>query len=218
MEQAMPLTQVQPKSALRAGGPPPVAPGEPGDGGSRGQRLPDRSYRLALYVVLAPVTMTFAALASSYIVRRGIGGDWRAVELPAVLWLNSFALLFSSVALEAARRGLREGRAGAFTRWWLAATALGVAFLGGQALAWFQLYAAGVGMASNISASFLYLLTAFHTLHLLIGVGALAWVALLALRARVAPPRRLVADLAAVYWHFLDGLWIFLFALMLVWR
>ena len=190
-----------------------------GDAGGRGGPQRNRRvYRTGIWIALAPIVMMFVAFSSASIVRRGLGNDWQPLELPAILWLNTALLVASSLALERARdclnRGLRDG----FSRWWSATTALGVAFLLGQLVAWWQLMDRGVYLASNPSSSFFYVLTAAHGLHLLGGEVALLYVAFQAARAGVGPVPRTAVDVTAVYWHFLGGLWVFIFLLLLVWR
>jgi cytochrome c oxidase subunit 3 len=80
-----------------------------------------------------------------------------------------------------------------------------------------ELRHAGIYVATNPSSSFFYVLTAAHALHLLGGVAALAWVDVQALRLRLGPARRTAIDVTAVFWHFLDGIWIFLMVLFYVW-
>ena len=190
-----------------------------GDEGGRAGPQPNRRvYRTGIWIALAPIMMMFVAFSSAYIVRRGLGKDWQPLELPAILWLNTALLAASSLALERARDCLNRGVRGGFSRWWSATTALGVAFLLGQLGAWWQLTDRGVYLASNPSSSFFYLLTAAHGLHLLGGEVALLYVAFQAARAGLGPARRTAVDVTAVYWHFLGGLWVFIFFLLLVWR
>ena len=91
----------------------------------------------------------------------------------------------------------------------------GVLFLVGQVIAWQQLRAAGLFLATNPSSSFFYVFTAAHGLHLLGGVLALTWILF-------RPTHRLTqgtaTEVAAMYWHFMDGLWVFLFLLFLLGR
>ena len=161
--------------------------------------------------------MVFAALTSAMVVRRGLSGDWVSMHKPPVLWINTAILLASSVALEMARRALKARARDRFNGWWTAGTALGVLFLGGQALAWQQLRDAGVFIATNPSSSFFYIFTASHALHLLGGVIALLYVDVQALRWSLGPGKRTAIDVSAVFWHFLDVLWIYLMALFYLW-
>ena len=89
-----------------------------------------------------------------------------------------------------------------------------MAFLAGQALAWRQLAAPGIYLATNPHSSFFYLLTAVHGVHLLGGIAAVVWVDVRALRWELGPARRTAADVTALYWHFMDGLWVYLLVLL----
>lgn len=174
--------------------------------------------RLGVWMFLATVTMLFAAFASAYIVRRS-GSDWVPIGLPTVLWLNTMALLGSSLALEAgswmgSRRQWRRASAVLGS-----AFALGLAFLAGQVLAWQELMAAGVYMPASPHSAFFYLLTGVHAVHL---VGALAFLGTVCVRtwaglgARDADRWRYMTGLARTVWHFLLGIWVFVFLLLAI--
>jgi len=200
------------------GPPPPVDPGW-GDGGdgSDGRGSSRRASFTGLYVLLAASTMVFAALTSALVVRRGLSDDWASMAKPGILWFNTGVLLASSVVLEVARRALRSGARSKFNIWWTLGTVLGLVFLGGQWTAWQQLRSAGVFIASNPSSSFFYLLTASHAFHLVGGLTALIYVDVQALRLSLGPAKRTRVDISAVFWHFLDGLWLYLMLLFYVW-
>jgi cytochrome c oxidase subunit 3 len=185
------------------------------DSGSRG--VSRRASVTGLMVLLAAVVMFFAALTSAYVVRRGMSNDWEHTALPGVLWINTALLLASSGVLELARRALRAGKREAFNRFWIGGSALGVMFLLGQYAAWRELNAKGIYLSTNPSSSFFYVLTAAHAIHLIGGVVALLYVSIQALRLRLGPGKRTAIDVSAMYWHFLDGLWIYLLVLFLVW-
>ena len=121
------------------------------------------------------------------------------------------------MALELARRALKAGQRESFNRLWTAGSILGVMFLAGQYVAWRQLSAQGIYLSTNPSSSFFYVLTAAHAVHLIGGVLALLYVSVQALRLRLGPGKRTAIDVSAMYWHFLDGLWIYLLILFLVW-
>src|SRR5271169_7137641 len=91
--------------AGRGGGTAPPAGGDD-DGDSSGSRRPvlRRAYFTALQLGLAAIVMFFMALASSYIVRKGLGTDWQRTSMPPVLWFNTAILLFSSVTIVVARK------------------------------------------------------------------------------------------------------------------
>jgi cytochrome c oxidase subunit 3 len=195
-----------------AGGFPPG--GDAGGGGGDGRRnpIPRRAYMTAITLALGGILMFFMALTSSYIVRRGLGTDWKNFALPRILWVNTAILLASSATLQMARKALARGQNEAFRNLWLLTTGLGMLFVGGQLAAWRQLHAAGVYLATNPSSSFFYVFTAAHGVHLLGGVIALLYVAFRSWR-KSRTTQTVAAEVAGVYWHFLDGLWIFLLLL-----
>jgi cytochrome c oxidase subunit 3 len=200
----------------RGGGPGVPAGGDGDGGGDFGGALPAiprRAYFTALQLGLAGIVMFFMALTSSFLVRRGLGGDWVAIALPRLLWLNSLVLLASSVTIEIARRRLDAGRERSFRNWWALSITLGLLFILGQVMAWRQLVAQGIYLSSGPDSSFFYVLTAAHALHLAGGILALFYVALRQWsRSRIN--QATAASLAGIYWHFMDGLWLFLLALL----
>ena len=201
------------------GPPPPIDPGwgggDDGSGGGRGANR--RASFTGLYVLLAASTMLFAAFTSAFVVRRGLSDDWASMPKPPILFVNTVVLLASSVVLDLSRRALKAGERNRFNLWWSVATALGILFLLGQGLAWLRLKDAGIYVASNPSSSFFYVLTAAHAFHLLGGVAALVYVDVQALRLRLGPAKRTAIDVTAIFWHFLDGLWVYLMVLFYVW-
>ena len=185
-----------------------------GDGDGRGSSR-RRSFA-GLFVLLAATTMVFAAFTTALLLRRGVGDDWAPMPKPRILLVNTGILFASSVALDMARRALRAKRRTSFSGWWTAGTLLGVLFLVGQCLAWRQLQAAKVFIGDNPSNAFFYMLTVSHAAHLVGGVTALIWVDVQALRLRLGPAKRTAIDVCAIFWHFLDGIWIYLMVLLYV--
>jgi cytochrome c oxidase subunit 3 len=161
--------------------------------------------------------MAFLALTAALLMRRGISENWISMHKPPILWLNTGVLLASSVALERARRRLHRGDRAEFNRWWTVGTGLGVLFLLGQALAWRELRDAGVYVASTPSTAFFYILTATHAAHLIGGLTALVYVDVQALQFSLGPAKRTAIDCSAIFWHFLDVLWVYLMVLFYVW-
>jgi cytochrome c oxidase subunit 3 len=179
-------------------------------------------YRLGMWVALAGVVMLFTALTSAYIVRAAASNDWRPIAMPGVLWLSTAVIVVSSLTLESARRSLKQERDGVYSRWVLITTLLGLAFLVSQVTAWRQLVRQGVYLSSNPHSSFFYLLTAAHGVHLLGGILALAYLMLRTRSRRTnvgAESRRIgTVDAVSIYWHFMDGLWVYLFLLLFFWK
>lgn len=193
--------------------PPSGDAGDRSDDGSGGRaRVPARAYFTGMSLALVGILMFFMALVSSYIVRKADPG-WRPVELPPLLWVNTIILVASSITLSRALGFLRKHDARQFGRWWGVTTLLGLMFLVGQVLAWRQLAAAGVFLSGNPASSFFYLLTGAHGLHLLGGVVALIYVAMRGWQF-YGSSRSTAAQVTGVYWHFMDGLWVFLILIL----
>ncbi len=170
-----------------------------------------------IWVVLAGVTMTFAAFTSALIVRKGGSNDWQGFTLPSILYFNTLLLIASSVTLEISRRRIASFMGGKPTqvtapaRWLYVTLALGLLFVAGQYMAWVKLRSEGLFLATNPSSSFFYVLTAAHALHVLGGLGGLLNVAGKLHRSVL---RRSTLDATARYWHFMGGLWIYLLLVM----
>lgn len=199
------------------GAKPPVPSGGGDDENRRGGRpeLPQRIYVTGIAIAMAGIFMFFMALVSAFIVRKGLGSDWHSFIMPRILWLNTAILLASSVTLIRARRAFKQNDRPSFRHWWAVTTVLGLFFLAGQLIAWREMVAAGFYLASNASNSFFYVLTAAHGLHLLGGVVALLFVGWGRLRRLTLSTG---TEIVSYYWHFLDGLWVFLFLLLLLGR
>lgn len=179
--------------------------------------VPQRTYVTGMMMTLAGILMFFMALVSAYVVRRGMpNSGWTAIpELPRVLWLNTSLLFSSSASLVFARSRFRAEDEAGFRRWWTASMILGLCFLVGQFVAWRELIAQGVYLATNASSSFFYLFTAAHGLHLVGGIVALIWVLMRPTRLLT---RGTAIEVASMYWHFMDGVWLFLFLVLLIER
>jgi cytochrome c oxidase subunit 3 len=172
----------------------------------------------AIWVVLFAITMMFAAFTSALIVRKGSSLDWRTFRLPSILFFNTGLLLASGATLEISRRRIAAFMGGLKSpvespaRWLYVTLVLGLLFVAGQYVAWSQLSAQGLYLATNPSSSFFYVLTATHALHVLGGLAGLGYV-IRKLNKRSL--RRSTLDATARYWHFMDGLWVYL--LLLLW-
>jgi cytochrome c oxidase subunit 3 len=198
------------------GGQLPPAGGDDGGEGNRrrGPQLPSsRRYATAIVIAMVSIVMFFMAMASAYIYLRASSNRWVPLHLPWIIWINTALLLLSSGVMELARRRLGLADVRQFRKLWSMATSLGGLFLIGQLVAWRQFVLAGFYVATNQASSFFYIFTGLHGLHLLGGIGALLYVAFRKFeKAKVS--RSVAAEVASYYWHFMDGLWIFLLVLL----
>jgi cytochrome c oxidase subunit 3 len=191
----------------------------PADGDLR--RVKDQSPPPAstgIWVAVAGITMTFAALTSALVVRQGAAPDWKHIPLPPILYLNTLVIIASSWTLELSRRriaafmGGLKARTENPARWLYITLFLGLLFVAGQSFAWFQLRSHGFTLATNISYSFFYVLTVAHALHVFGGLGGLVRV-IGKLHKHVL--KRSTLDATSRYWHFMGVLWVYL--LFLLW-
>ena len=184
------------------------------------KRFSKDSYRIATWILLAAVVMIFVAMGSAYIFLSG-DAQWQAVRMPRTFLLSTGLILISSGTMEAARRQIHQEHSRQYQRWLLVTLLLGGAFVCSQLVGWKQLVGEGAYLSGNPHSSFFYLFTGAHGVHLLGGMAALSY---LALRARklvfgVSSEKRVAAaDAVSLYWHFMDGLWVALFLLLLLWK
>ena len=201
---------------------PPAGRNGGGDGGGGGKKPSkeqpsSRRYFTGMVIGIISILMFFMALASAFLVRKGMSGDWVAVRIPTLLWINTGVLLISSATLEVARLRLARTDGAGFKTYWTMTTALGVAFLIGQVVAWRQLARQGIYLETNPASSFFYIFTGAHALHLIGGIAALAYVARRNF-SEANVTRSVAAEVTSYYWHFLDALWLFLLALLYLGR
>jgi cytochrome c oxidase subunit 3 len=202
----------------RGGGPPPQWPedfGRGGEGGEAGGSFPISKGYLGTWILLTAVTMLFAGLSSAYIVLRGLP-SWQNITVPALVWVNTVVLLASSVAIEIARSAVRKDRQGPLKQWLGVTAVLGVAFLVLQIAVWRQLVHAGVYLSTNLHGDFFYVLTGAHGLHLAGGLLGMVAVFRAAFAGRLTATAHEPLRIWALYWHFMDAVWLYLFLLLLL--
>jgi cytochrome c oxidase subunit 3 len=173
----------------------------------------DRGSPSGIWIGIFAITMSFAAFTSALYVRQG-SGDWAHIVLPRIMYANTVILLIGSFTMETSRRTIASGlsltaREVRKTLGWLAITLiLGLTFVSGQYLAWRHLAAQGLYLATNSNSSFFYVFTAMHGLHVLGGIAGLVY-----LIGRLAGRhgfRKSLFHSAAIYWHFMGALWLYL--------
>jgi cytochrome c oxidase subunit 3 len=195
-------------------------PADPGDdphdnpGPDPDQEASLSTYRMITVLAMVWIVFLFAAIAVALKWRWANAPDWVSISLPHVLYVNTAILLLSSLTMECARFSLRARGAKHCTGWVAATLLLGLAFIGGQLVVWRELALRGLHLASNPGSFFFYLLTGTHGVHLLVGVAALASVGLFVTSGAQRFRREAAVSVIALYWHFLDALWICVLALL----
>jgi cytochrome c oxidase subunit III len=171
--------------------------------------------KFALWLFLVTVVMIFAALTSAYIVRQA-EGNWLEYELPEIFWVTSGIVILSSMALQVAYYAAKKDNFLGVRIGMVLTVVLGIAFLIGQWYSWVALVDREVFFVGNPAGSFLYVFTGLHALHLISGVIFLIIVLISTFRYKVHSQALNTLEMATTYWHFLGGLWLYLFLFLLL--
>ena len=172
---------------------------------------------LGMRVFLISLTVLFMASLVGYLAVRAQAASWPpagAPSLPKGLWASTILLLVSSGAMQRALVEARKAGPGSLGAWLTATLLLGVAFLVSQVLNWRVLIAQQMTVRSSLYALTFYCLTALHGLHVIGGLVGLSLVLSRAIRGIYSPASHLGVRLMAMYWHFLDVVWLVLFTAM----
>ena len=194
------------------------------------------SRKLAIWTFIGSECLFFASLISTYLVYKGkslvgplphsesqclLHGKMQTCEAvfePVLVTTGTAVLLFSSffvvLALYGAQKGNRKMLIG-----WLSATVLcGLFFVGMQVYEFTHFYHKGMGYSTNLFSTTFFTLTGFHGSHVTLGVIWLSTMLVLALRRKLPPEKSLNLELAALYWHFVDVVWIVIFPVVYLMR
>jgi cytochrome c oxidase subunit III len=171
--------------------------------------------KFALWLFMVTVVMVFAGLTSAYIVRQA-EGNWLEYDLPEIFWITSGIVIASSITLQWAYVSARKDNFASLRIGMLLTVFLGIAFLVGQWYSWVALVDSEVFFVGNPSGSFLYVFTGLHAAHLISGVIFLIIVLISTFQLKVHSKDMNVMEMAATYWHFLGGLWLYLFMFLLL--
>lgn len=173
--------------------------------------------KFAMWLFIGSVVMLFASLTSAYIVRQA-EGNWLYFELPGILTISTVVILLSSVTMQWAYWSAKKDNLQMVKTLVSVTTLLGVAFLVLQFLGWKDLVASQVYLVGNPSGSFLYVITGLHGLHIISAIVFLMIVLVSTFRFRVHSKNLLQMEMCTTYWHFLGGLWLYLFVFLLLYR
>ncbi|HKZ38673.1 MAG TPA: cytochrome c oxidase subunit 3 [Chryseolinea sp.] len=171
--------------------------------------------KFALWIFLVTVIMIFAALTSAYIVRQS-DGNWMLFELPDLFLVTTGIILASSATMHWAYLSVKKDNLEAAKLAVALTTILGISFLIGQYLAWGELVKNSVYLVGNPSGSFVYIISGLHGVHIVGGIIFLLIVFVSIFQSKVHSKNLLRIEMCATYWHFLGGLWLYLFVFLLL--
>ncbi|MGP8217805.1 MAG: heme-copper oxidase subunit III [Bacteroidia bacterium] len=182
--------------------------------------IKEKSRKMLLWVGLVSIGMMFAGLTSGYIVRRGTG-TWLTFQIPFPFYISTAIILISSVTMNMAMQAAKKGATRGISLPILITLLLGIAFGISQFMGYRELVSQQiflVGTNSNASGSYLYILSLLHLGHIIGGLVALSIAFVKSINHKYSLQNHLGIKLCATYWHFLDGLWVYLFVFMLIYR
>lgn len=173
-----------------------------------------RSYKLILLFAMASMTMMFAGLTSAFVVSKS-RADWlKDFQLPTAFYYSTFAIIGCSVMFHLAKKAIQKNNQNATTKFLFATLALGILFVILQFVGFGQIVENGyyfTGSGSSITTTFLYVVTVVHMIHLAGGVISLLIIIYNHFKQKYNSTQTLGIELGAMYWHFLDLLWVYLF-------
>jgi cytochrome c oxidase subunit 3 len=170
-------------------------------------------HKFTLWIAIASMLMMFAGFTSAYIVKRN-QSNWLEFSLPPIFWYSTLVILTSSVTIYLASKAFKARNMARYRALITITAGLGVLFVVLQWLGFQYLADHGVkliGNGSNPAGSFLGVITGVHMLHVLGGVVALLVMFIKAYSTRRKSYDPIPVELVGIYWHFVDGLWIYLF-------
>jgi cytochrome c oxidase subunit III len=177
------------------------------------KKVNERAKKGLLYWSMASMSIFFGGFCSYYLVMHG-NGNWLSFNLPFLFFVSTGLIIVSSFTLYAAQQSIKKDNYAATRISVLLTFLLGFTFCICQVYAWKTLYSQGIvfsGKQSNISGSILYVITFMHFLHIVAGMIALSVTLVKTLRKKYSSDNYLGLSLSAIFWHFLDVLWVILF-------
>ncbi len=174
----------------------------------------DRSYKLMLGFAMVSMTMMFAGLTSAFVVSKS-RADWlKDFEMPSAFFYSTIVILLCSVTFHLAKIAIKKDDRASVTRWLWITLGLGILFVYLQFRGFGQIVDMGLyftGSESSITTTFLYVVTLTHLAHLAGGIISLLVIIWNHFKQKYSSSQTLGIELGAMYWHFLDFLWIYLF-------
>ncbi|KIA96105.1 MULTISPECIES: cytochrome c oxidase subunit 3 [unclassified Flavobacterium] len=173
-----------------------------------------KSSKLILLFAMVSMTMMFAGLTSAFVVSKS-RTDWlKDFQLPSAFYYSTLVIIGCSVTFYLAKRAIQKDNRKATTNLLLTTLALGILFVVLQFAGFEQIVADGyyfTGAESSITTTFLYVVTVTHLFHLAGGIISLLVIIYNHFKQKYNSTQTLGIELGAMYWHFLDFLWVYLF-------
>src|SRR5713101_5591963 len=173
--------------------------------------------KLAMWVFLGSECLLFGALISTYFLYRGrsyTGPTPKQIYDIPYTSISSFVLLMSSLTMVLALAAIQRGDHRRLRLWLTATALLGTVFIGGQIYEFTSFIHEGLTLKTNLFGSSFFVLTGFHGVHVTIGIVMLLSLWNLSLQGKLPKERAEVVEIAGLYWHFVDIVWIVIFTVV----
>jgi cytochrome c oxidase subunit 3 len=171
--------------------------------------------KFALWLFIVSICMLFAGLTSAYIVKKS-DGRWLQFDMPDMFLYSTLVLVLSSIAMHWTYLKAKDNSLKAVKIGITATAAIAVVFFYMQYLSWVELVAQDVFLVVNPSGSFVYIFSGLHLAHLIGGLVFLLVVFLDTMNYKVHSKSMLAIEMCTTYWHFLGGLWIYLYLFLVM--
>lgn len=173
--------------------------------------------KIAFWTFIGSECMLFGTLIATYLSYEGksvVGPTPQEILNIPLTSVSTFVLLMSSLAMVLALAAVMRGDT-RYSKVWLATTAvLGAVFLVFQAFEFTQFVDEGLKISTNLFGSTFFILTGCHGLHVLVGVIWLSTLLILSARGKLGPEKAMNVEIAGLYWHFVDVVWIVIFTVV----
>ena len=179
-------------------------------------RTPSRG-KIAMFALITGESAIFTIFVVAYVFYIGKSVSGPTPQILEVPVFSTICLLSSSLTILLAERAMARNRTNAFTLWLGATIGLGLTFLGGTAIEWHTLiYHDGLTISTNLFGTTYYSLVGLHATHVIIGLVMLTVVFLFALAQRVKEQHAERIAVLAMYWHFVDAVWVVVFSVVYI--
>jgi heme/copper-type cytochrome/quinol oxidase subunit 3 len=170
--------------------------------------------KLLMWLFLSSDCLFFGSLIAAYLLYRdrSVVGPYPedVFDIPFTS-VSAFILLMSSVSMVLALAAIQKGDRRGLQIWLFTTAALGILFIAGQAYEFTEFYHEGVSLSGNLFGTTFFVLTGFHGAHVTIGILILLSLFVMTLRGKIQQSDSLHVELAGLYWHFVDIVWIVIF-------
>jgi len=181
--------------------------------GAGGKKM--HPHKFTLWVAIGSIIMMFAGLTSAFIVKSNQVG-WKTIVLPKVFWISTAVIITSSITVQMALRSFKNREMSRYRMLIGLTLLLGAAFVALQWLGFNELWAQQITFKGSGAGQFLYVIFGLHAVHVIGGIIALTVMYVKAYVGKIKLYSSVPVEVAATYWHFVDGLWLYLLVFFLI--